>query len=125
MYFFGAINVQINIFFVGKNVKRHPYTDLIAWKSSPHRKPLLVLGARQVGKTHLIREFGANEFRRIYLFNFEVERDLAKAFDRDLDPLRILNELSFRVGATIDPQSDLVFFDEIQNCPTALTSLIR
>ena len=104
-------------------MKRHSYADLIAWKSSPRRKPLLLLGARQVGKTYLVREFGANEFRRIHLFNFEAEADLVKSFERDLDPVRILKELSFRVGASIDPQTDLVFFDEIQSCPAALTSL--
>jgi predicted AAA+ superfamily ATPase len=61
-------------------VKCHSYADLIAWKSSPRRKPLLLLGARQVGKTYLVREFGANELRRIHLFNFEAEADLVKSF---------------------------------------------
>lgn len=97
--------------------------ELQNWKRSQYRKPLIILGARQVGKTYLTKEFGAKEFRSTHAFNFELEPDLKPIFDRNLDPKRILEELSFHRGKTIDPHFDLVFFDEIQATPKALTSL--
>jgi predicted AAA+ superfamily ATPase len=97
--------------------------DLQAWKASTRRKPLIILGARQVGKTYLTKEFGANEFKTTHSFNFEMDPQLATLFSRNLDPKRILEELSFVSARKIDPQHDLIFFDEIQAAPKALTSL--
>jgi len=97
--------------------------DLETWHRSASKKPLIVLGARQVGKTFLVQDYGTRSFRRCHIFNFEAEADLKSVFQKNLDPERILKELSFRRGEAIDILSDLVFFDEIQEAPQALTSL--
>jgi len=99
------------------------YTQLIKWRNSPLRKPLLLQGARQVGKSYLLEQFGKNEFPNFFLFNFEQTPQLAKIFQTDLVPRRILQELSLVAEKTIIPEKDLVIFDEIQECPRALTSL--
>ncbi|MDM8557664.1 AAA family ATPase [Candidatus Parabeggiatoa sp. HSG14] len=104
-------------------MKRELYTQLIKWKDSAIRKPLLLQGARQVGKSYLLERFGKNEFPNFFLFNFEQTPQLAKIFQADLVPKRIIRELSLVVGKTIIPEKDLVIFDEIQECPKALTSL--
>ncbi len=102
---------------------RSALVELQNWKQSRVRKPLIILGARQVGKTYLVKEFASKEFETSFTFNFELEPDLGPIFSRNLDPKRILEELSFRRGKTIDPNHDLVFFDEIQALPKALTCL--
>ncbi len=81
------------------------------------------MGARQVGKTHLLLQFGKEFFPQTYCFNFEKDHRLKSIFDFNLDPQRIINELSLYIGKQIDIKKDLVFFDEIQFCPRALTSL--
>lgn len=103
---------------------RRLFTEqLAAWKQNPHRKPLIVRGARQVGKTYLLREFGNVYFPRYHYFNFEKDGALAKIFEPDLNPIRIISELCFRQNSPIDIANDFVIFDEIQACPRALTSL--
>jgi uncharacterized protein len=102
---------------------RDALLDLAKWKASKIRKPLIILGARQVGKTYLAKEFADRAFQTAHNFNFELEPDLKALFDRDLTPQRILQELSFRRGRAIDLNNDMVFFDEIQAAPKALTSL--
>ena len=97
--------------------------SLSAWKKNPNRKPLIIRGARQIGKTYILNEFGKNHFLRYHYFNFEKEGSLASLFDFDLNPKRILNELNFRLNFTIDITQDLLIFDEIQACPRALSSL--
>jgi len=104
-------------------MKRKLMEKLLEWKAAPDRKPLLLKGVRQVGKTHLLKEFGRLHFPQVHYFNFEKQPVLAKIFDQDLIPERILNELSFSQDRAIDIQSDLVIFDEIQEFPKALTSL--
>ncbi len=104
-------------------MKRAAYLDLMAWKANPSRKPLLVQGARQVGKTWLLKEFGQNEYAACAYFNFEETPALAPLFDGDLNPQRILEVLSAYTGRSIDPSKTLLFLDEIQACPRALTSL--
>lgn len=106
-----------------KMLVREASQELVKWQHSEKRKPLLVVGARQVGKTSLIRVFGVSAFRNIHEFNFESTRDLARVFSVDLDPRLILQELSLFTGSIIDIETDLLFFDEIQACPAALTSL--
>jgi len=96
---------------------------LVRWKNEKNRKPLLLKGVRQVGKTFLLKEFGKKHFPRYFHFNFEKQRDLKEIFEQDLDPKRILRELSFKVDQTIEVGKDLVIFDEIQEVPKALTSL--
>ncbi|MCP5490705.1 MAG: ATP-binding protein [Chlamydiales bacterium] len=96
---------------------------LVTWKNEKKRKPLLLKGVRQVGKTHLLKEFGRQHFSACHYVNFEKEQALAKVFEPDLDPKRILTELSFYLDQPINIGKDLVIFDEIQELPKALTSL--
>ena len=104
-------------------MKRKLYDDLVAWKSHARRKPLILYGVRQVGKTYLLKEFGACEFTRCHYLNFEEESDLCGLFEQNLKPSRLLQEIEFRLNTEIDIERDLVLFDEIQACPLALTSL--
>ena len=104
-------------------MKRALYKHLLDWQSSPTRKPLLLQGARQVGKTYLLENFGKKEFPKFHVFNFEQDKSLSQVFEADLNPIQILADLSIHTGDRINSQSDLVIFDEIQACPRALTSL--
>lgn len=104
-------------------MKRNLIKKLIQWQQNPTRKPLLVNGVRQVGKTHLLQHFGASHFPQTHYFNFEKDTALHTVFAADLDPKRIINELSFRLNKSINTSKDLVIFDEIQACALALTSL--
>ncbi len=106
-----------------KQLVRFAYSALLEWKDSARRKPLLLQGARQVGKSHLLESFGKNEFEGYHVFNFELDTRLSTIFARDLDPERIFFELSIHSGRKVDPKMDLVIFDEIQDCPRAITSL--
>ncbi len=85
--------------------------------------PLILRGARQVGKTHLLQEFGKSLFPNSHYLNFESSEDLSKLFEKNLDPARIIEELQFFLDTSINTETDLVIFDEIQLCPRALTSL--
>ena len=104
-------------------MKRGAYQDLMAWKIMPSRKPLLVQGARQVGKTWLIKEFGRQEYDSCAYFNFEESPKLSSLFEGDLQPEKILETFSAYQGQSIVPGKTLLVFDEIQACPRALTSL--
>ncbi|MDR1835444.1 MAG: AAA family ATPase, partial [Fusobacteriaceae bacterium] len=97
--------------------------DLLSWKKNRNKKPLVLFGARQTGKTYLITEFGKNYYSNIVYFNFEGSPQLADIFKKDLNPARILNELSAFSGSSILKGKTLIFFDEIQACAQALTSL--
>lgn len=96
--------------------------DLARWRVDPNKKPLILDGARQVGKTFIISEFAKN-FGNFHAFNFEKKPEISAIFERDLDPVRIVRELALFQNKTIDLDNDLIFFDEIQECPQALTSL--
>jgi hypothetical protein len=102
---------------------RSVYQELLSWKTSASRKPLLVQGARQVGKTWLLKEFGKKEYADCAYFNFEETPHLSLVFKSDLTPGKVLESLSAYQGRLILSQSTLLFFDEIQACPEALTSL--
>lgn len=104
-------------------MKRLIIIDLIHWKNSANRKPLILRGARQVGKTYILKEFGKIEFSNTHYFNFEKDESLNNIFENDLNPIRIIDELQFRLNVKIDIKQDLIIFDEIQQCPRALTSL--
>lgn len=97
---------------------------LIQWKNKENRKPMLITGCRQCGKTWLMNEFGNRYFDHTLLFNFEKEPAIADIFRYDLDPVRILRELGmYREGRPIDPENTLIIFDEIQQCSEAVTSI--
>ncbi len=104
-------------------MKRLMMQSLLKWKDSKDRKPLILKGVRQVGKTWLLKKFGETSFSNYHYVNFEKNPGLSKIFEQDLSPQRILNELSFHLGKPIDIHKDLVIFDEIQEVPKALTSL--
>ncbi|KEI04424.1 ATP-binding protein [Clostridium botulinum] len=104
-------------------MKRKVMKWLIDWKNSSNRKPLILQGARQVGKTYSALSFGKEYYDSVVYFNFENNRELIKIFERDLDPERIIRELSINSGKSILKEKTLIFFDEIQACERALTSL--
>jgi predicted AAA+ superfamily ATPase len=102
---------------------RNAMKQLEAWKTSRRRKPLLVQGARQVGKTWLIREFGKNNFDKVAYVSFYDNEDLARIFDGSLEADRLVDALSIASGVTIGDADTLVVMDEIQACPRAIMSL--
>lgn len=104
-------------------MKRHITNKLVTWKNSKHRKPLIIQGLRQIGKTFELRRFGSGHFPKYHYLNFEQSPKLASIFQTNLVPKRILLDLAFVTGETINPNQDLLIFDEIQACPKALTSL--
>ena len=97
--------------------------DLIRWKASEERKPMVLKGARQVGKTWLMKEFGKNYYTSYIYFNFDEEDDLKSIFETNKNPHRIVELLSLISGKKILPKETLIIFDEIQECPEALNSL--
>ncbi|MBI5274122.1 MAG: ATP-binding protein [Chlamydiales bacterium] len=104
-------------------MKRDLYKQLLLWKKDPDRQPLLVQGARQVGKTYLLKEFGFQEYKNCCYINFEEMPACKTFFEPDLNPDRILRDLGIHLEMKIDPATTLIIFDEIQECPHALTSL--
>ena len=104
-------------------MKRKIVKDLIQWKDSKNRKPLILQGARQVGKTYSVLKFGKEYYKNTVYLNFENNNDLSNIFERDLDTERIIKELSIISGQSILKNDTLLFFDEIQSCERALTSL--
>lgn len=103
---------------------RKEYENLLKWKSKKTRKPLLVLGVRQCGKTYLIKEFGSNEFEDVAYCNFDGNEGIKTIFDYDFDINRILEELgSVALGKKIIPGKTLLILDEIQDCPRVIQSL--
>ncbi len=104
-------------------MKREVYQNLLNWKLNPHRKPLIIQGARQVGKTWLMKEFGKREYTHCAYFNFEVSKELGKLFQHGFQIDEIIASLQIVWGRTIDPENTLIIFDEIQACPEAITSL--
>lgn len=107
----------------GDTVKRFVTEKLIEWKNSKDRKPLILKGARQVGKTYILKEFGENHYDNFAYFNFDHDSGLAELFLNTKDPKRIIEQLSLVDGKKINPQTTLIIFDEIQECPNALNSL--
>lgn len=96
---------------------------LVAWKNRPGRMPLVVYGARQVGKTYLLNRFGKEQFEDVVYVNFETDDSLALAFSGNIDPARLLNTLEVYFRTQIIPGKTLIILDEIQACDRALTSL--
>jgi hypothetical protein len=104
-------------------MKRDIYKQLISWKNSKDRKPLLLQGARQTGKTYILKEFGKNEYQNFIYCNFEEDPGLEEFFKGNLNPHRIIEMLSLYKKQPIHPDIDLICFDEIQASNNALNSL--
>lgn len=104
-------------------VRRSALSDLINWKSDKERKPMVLKGARQVGKTWLMKEFGNNYYESCAYFNFDEEDGLKSIFETNKNPHRIIELLSLITGKRIIPGKTLIIFDEIQECPEALNAL--
>ena len=105
-------------------MKRKITEKLLAWKNkSKNRMPLLLYGARQVGKTHIIREFGVLHYKNVAYFNLETNQTVNSYFAENIEPERILRFLETESQERIIPGDTLVIFDEIQSCERALTSL--
>jgi predicted AAA+ superfamily ATPase len=104
-------------------MKRKVWDKLIAWKSDPERKPLILKGARQVGKTWLMKEFGAAQYESFVYFNFDEEDQLASIFETNKNPQRIIDLLGVLADQKIEPEKTLIIFDEVQECSAALNAL--
>lgn len=96
---------------------------LYKWKESKQRKPLIIEGARQVGKTWLMKEFGEKAYKNTVYVNFDLNSRLDTLFENDLNPERLIMGLELYAGHKIDPDNTLIIFDEVQEVPRALTSL--
>ena len=107
----------------GDIMYRKIFNYLNDWKSSPHRKPLILQGARQVGKTYSVLEFGRSSYENVAYFNFETNPKLNQTFEEDISPEYLIPILSHISGQTIIKEKTLIIFDEVQLCERALTSL--
>lgn len=96
---------------------------LDAWRTRPGRKPLLLQGARQVGKTYSLKRFGSRHFKNYHYINFEERETFSPVFAGDLNPVRVVQDLSLLLDTPINLREDLLILDEVQQCPRALTSL--
>lgn len=104
-------------------MKRTAYAQFLKWKKSPYRKPLVIKGARQVGKTWLMKEFGKNEYRSVAYVNFEKTAQLSGIFEQDFDIQRILSSVQLITGVVPVAGETLIIFDEIQSVKRGLLSL--
>jgi predicted AAA+ superfamily ATPase len=102
---------------------RSDIKQLIEWKLDKLKKPLIILGARQVGKTYLIQEFGKTEYRQMVYINFERAEEMRNIFQHDLDPKRLITAFEFYSGLKITPEDTLIILDEIQAAERGITSL--
>ena len=104
-------------------MERNEIHFLRNWKNDAKRKPLIIRGARQVGKTWLMKEFGRRDYEKCAYINFESNASLRRLFKDDFDIKRILTAIQIETGVTAEPENTLIIFDEIQEAEGALTSL--
>ena len=104
-------------------MERKMSKKLLEWKNNKEKTPLILYGARQVGKTYTILSFGKEKYKNVAYINFEDNSEISKIFEQDLEVERIIKELSVKLGISILEEETLIFFDEIQACERALTSL--
>lgn len=97
--------------------------DLKRWKQSPERKPLILRGARQCGKTWILKEFGKTQYKKIAYILFDDNKNIKRIFEESFNINRIITAIEIECGFKIEPSETLIFFDEIQECPQALKSL--
>ena len=102
---------------------REKVEELKKWKESPNRKPLIIRGARQVGKTWLMKEFGKKNYEKCAYINFDDNVRMNKLFNEDFDIDRIIQGLKIESGVNIEPDNTLIILDEIQETPKALKAL--
>ena len=102
---------------------RSIYSRLLDWRSHHPRKPLILRGARQTGKTFFLKSFAREEFSNFHYLNFEEDKKLSSLFVEELNPEHVLQQYALAYGKQIDLENDLIIFDEIQACPDAITSL--
>lgn len=106
-----------------KPITRDISDALVQWKNAPVRKPLVLRGARQTGKSHALMAFGKDNFTACHCLNFQENPELSSLFEGALSPAGLIEALEFFLDTNINIQTDLVIFDEIQDCPRALTSV--
>ena len=126
LHLFYTISVKFDIFFIwyyNATMKRHLINMLIEWKNDQNRKPLVLSGARQVGKTWLMNEFGKRYYKKVAYITFFNNARLKKVFENDYDINRLITNISIETNIDIEPDDTLIIFDEIQECPKALESL--
>ena len=104
-------------------MRRDVYLELLDWKKSRTRKPLILKGVRQVGKTYILKEFGKNEYGNVAYFNFEGDPNRADFFMGRIQPAKLIEQLSIYSEVPIRPRDTLIILDDIQNAPRALTAL--
>lgn len=104
-------------------MERFVMEKLVKWKNSPYRKPLILKGVRQVGKTWLLKEFGSRYYENIAYFNFDEYEEYKQFFETTKDVDRILQNLMLVSGQKIVPEKTLIIFDEIQDCPKVINSM--
>ena len=104
-------------------MRRNALEELVKWKTDEERKPMILRGARQVGKTWLMKEFGRTNYKSYVYFNFDEEDELKSIFESNKNPTRIIELLSMIAGEKILPEDTLIIFDEVQECPAALNAL--
>lgn len=102
---------------------RYQIEKLIEWKNNISKKPLIIRGARQVGKTWLMKEFGKNNYKNFAYINFDRNTRMEQLFSGDMNIERILQGLKLESGVNITANDTLIIFDEVQEVPNALTSL--
>jgi len=117
---FSQIIIFLQKFFT---MKRKIYSNLVAWKNKSNRLPLIVNGARQVGKSYILQKFAKQEFENYILVNLETDKALVEKFEETITPIPILQYLESAHSQRIIPGKTLVILDEIQSCERALTSL--
>ena len=104
-------------------MKRKILSDLVKWKEDKNRKPLIIHGARQVGKTYIIKQFGKEYYENLIYVNFETNQEISSQISESIDAKYIINKLELFYGEKIIPEKTLIFFDEVQTNERALTSL--
>lgn len=104
-------------------MERLAMKQLLEWKKSPYRKPLIVKGVRQVGKTWLLKEFGRQYYENTAYFNFDENEEYGQFFETTMDVKRILQNLMMASGQKVMPERTLIIFDEVQNCPRVINSM--
>lgn len=104
-------------------MQRNVMKELASWKERPNRKPMLLQGARQTGKTWIMETFAREHYRDYLLIDFMLDERMRTIFEQDLDPARIIRQIELYMGRTVDPKHTLIIFDEIQEAPRGLTSL--